>query len=630
MIQNRPATAAAAQQSGPEVFSLDSSLWAAFANARGEAGFLTAWLALLVNRLDGVRLGAVLEADHKIGAFTPRAVVPDPRHDLSVLQGVAEKSLASGRPSSETDPAAEDGAGASRIAYPIRREGEPVAVVVVLDIVGTDPRALQATLRELHWSAGWLAARLWEAKAGDEAGRLARAGIALDILAAMTEHRRPEAAAMAVANELQSVLNADQVAIGMLKGARTAPRIRLLSLSHTAWFRKRSAFAEALEAAMEEAFDQSGTVAEPPLESTARAIAVAHEDLVRGSAVRHVLTVALPDEAGTVGALTVLRRRDTPFTQDDRMVAEAVAALVGPVLELKRRNRRWVGGVIIDGTMHVLGILLGPRRLSWKLLALALIALGVAAATVKAPFRVQAEAALKGTVQRAAVAPFSGYIDAAPLRAGDVVVAGDVLARLDDTDLRLEQLRWRSEVDRLTAQSREALARSDRTQIALLEAQIAQARAQLDLTEGKLARTRILAPIDGVIVAGDLTQRLGAPVQTGELLFEVAPMGDFRVDIWLEERDLRHVSEGLSGQLVLAGHPTDGLPITLTRITPLAEPREGINSFRLEAELDALQPGLRPGMEGVAKIDAGEALLSWIWTRRLIDWIRHTAWTWQP
>ncbi|MBK5928394.1 diguanylate cyclase [Rhodobaculum claviforme] len=628
-MQDRPATATAPQPR-PDVVSLDSSLWATFANARGEGAFLTAWLALLVSRLGGVRLAAVLQADHGAGAFVPRAVVPDPRHDLSSLQGVAERSLASARPATETDPTAEDGAGLSRLAYPVRRAGEPVAVVVVLDLAGVDPRALQAALRELHWSAGWLAARLWEAKAGDEAGRVARAGIALDILAAMAEHRRPEAAAMAVANELQSVLAADQVAIGMVTGARTAPRIRLLSLSHTAWFRKRSAFAEALEAAMEEAFDQSGTVALPPLDSTARAIAVAHEDLRLGRPVRHVLTVALPDEAGTVGALSVLRRGDVPFTEDDRMVAEAVAALVGPVLELKRRTRRWVGGRIIDGTAHVLGVLLGPRRLSWKLLALALIALAVAAATVRAPFRVQAEAALQGTVQRAAVAPFAGYVDAAPLRAGDVVAAGDLLARLEDTDLRLEALRWRSEVDRLTAQSREALARADRTQIALLEAQIAQARAQMALTEGKLARTRILAPIDGVIVSGDLSQRLGAPVQPGEVLFEVAPVGDFRVELWLDERDLRHVAEGLPGRLLLAGQPSDGLAITLTRITPLAEPREGINSFRLEAALDAVQPGLRPGMEGVAKIDAGEALLSWIWTRRLIDWVRHTAWTWQP
>ena len=631
MIHDRPAGAPGpAGPQTPEAVSLDASLWAGFANARGEAGFLTSWLALLVHRLGGVRLAAVLEADHGAGAFVPRAIVPDPRHDLTPLQGVAEKTLTSGRPATEADPLAADGAGVARIAYPVRREGEPVVSVVVLELAGTEPKAIQAALRELHWSAGWLAARAWEARAGEDAARLARAGIALDILAAMSEHRRPEAAAMAVANELQAVLKADQVAVGMLKGARTAPRIRLMALSHTAWFRKRSALAEALEGAMEEAFDQAATVAQPPLPATARAIAVAHEALTRGTAIRHVLTVPLSDEAGPVGALAVMRRRDEAFGEEDRLVAEAVAALIGPVLDLKRRNRRWVGGRILDGAVFVLGVLLGPRRLSWKLLAVALIALGVAAATVTGPFRVQAEAALRGAVQRAAVAPFAGYIDAAPLRAGDTVAAGDLLARIDDTDLRLEELRWRSEIDRLAAQSREALARADRTQIALLEAQIAQARAQLALTEGKLARTRVVAPIDGVIVAGDLTQRLGAPVQAGEVLFEVAPLGDWRVDLWLDERDLRHVTEGLPGRLVLAGQPSDGLALRLTRITPLAEPREGRNAFRLEAELEESGTGLRPGMAGVAKIEAGEALVSWIWTRRLVDWLRHMAWTWQP
>jgi RND family efflux transporter MFP subunit len=237
---------------------------------------------------------------------------------------------------------------------------------------------------------------------------------------------------------------------------------------------------------------------------------------------------------------------------------------------------------------------------------------------------------LRGEVQRAAVAPFAGYIDAAPLRAGDAVAPGDLLARLDDADLRLEQLRWRSEIDRLNAQGRDALARYDRTEMALLETQIEQAQAQLRLTEARLERTRITAPIAGVIVAGDLSQQLGAPVQAGEVLFEVAPLDAFRVDLFLDERDLRYVEEGQTGQLILAGQPSDGLAMAVARITPIAEAREGVNTFRLEARLEESPPGLRPGMEGVAKIEVGEALIAWIWTRRLIDWLRHTAWTWQP
>ncbi len=624
-----PATATPA----PDVVNLESGLWSAFTRARSEAAFLTGWLAILLNRIPSAEMAALLEADHAQGAFQPRAVVPDPRRDLAPLREIAERSLNSGRPASDS---LED--GQTHLAYPVRLGEEPVAAVVVMVLGGADAAAVQAALRDIHWAAGWMAARQWERRAQEEAGARARAAVALDLVALLAEHRKPEPAAMALVNALQKVMGADQVSVGMLRGARSNPRVKLMAMSHAAWFRRRSAVAEGLETAMEECLDQGGAVAAPAPGSIDRAIAVAHQDYLRGSATTHILSVPLPDETGIAGVLTFERRAsDRPFSEADLTMAETVAALVGPVLELKRRNRRWVAGRILDGTLHVLGILLGPRRLSWKLLALALIGLGVAAATVKAPFRVQAEAVLRGEVQRAAVAPFAGYIDAAPLRAGDPVAAGDLLARLDETDLRLEELRWRSEIDRLMAQSRDALAQYDRTQLALLEAQIEQARAQLRLTEARLARSRILAPIDGLIVSGDLSQRLGAPVQAGEVLFEVAPLDAFRIDIWLDERDLRFVTPGQAGRLVLTGDPGDGRPLRLSRITPVAEPREGINSFRLEAALVADPDSgadelarLRPGMEGVVKIDVEDALLSWIWTRRLTDWVRRTLWVWMP
>jgi multidrug resistance efflux pump len=273
---------------------------------------------------------------------------------------------------------------------------------------------------------------------------------------------------------------------------------------------------------------------------------------------------------------------------------------------------------------------LGPRRLSWKLLALFLLGLAVAAATVQGPFRVNADAIVRGTVVRAAVAPFNGYIESARVRAGDRVAAGDELARLDDADLVLERLRWTSELDRLKAEQREASAKGERAQVAFLDAQIDQADANLALTRTQLERTRITSSIDGLIVSGDLSQRLGAPVQPGEVLFEVAPLDAFRLDIFVDERDMRYVAPEQLGRLTLTGRPEDPLRFEVTRITPVAEVRDGVNTFRVEAALATLAEGVRPGMEGVAKIDAGRELMVWVWSRRLIDWLRETAWTWQP
>lgn len=625
MTMSRPAPPRPDTGAGPTA-GHDAALYAAFARDSAGAVPLTSWLAVLCDRVAAASRGVVLEADQTAGAFVTRAVVPDPRADLGPLQGVAEKALGTGRPATDRD----NDAGLSRLAHPVVLDTGAIAAVVVLELRSTDARTLQAALHEMHWAAGWLALQGMSRLAHDQSGQLRRAAVALDLLAVASEHPRPEPAAMALVSELQTVMDCDQTSIGLVRRRHSAPRIRLMAMSYSAWFKKRSALAERLETAMEEALDQDTTVAVPPLDSTARTISVAHADHVRDSRTATILSTPLPDRDGPVGVISVERRRDAPFTEDDRKMLESVAALIGPVLELKRRNRRWIGGRLVDTLGHALGVVLGPRRLSWKLLALTLVALSVAAATVTHDFRISADAVLRGTVQRAVVAPFAGFIDSAPLRAGDQVAAGDVLARLEDADLRLETLRWRSELDRLTAQQRDALSRYERAEVGFLDAQIRQARAQLDLAEAELARTTLRAPIDGLIVSGDLSQRLGSPVQPGEVLFELAPLDGYKVDIFVDERDLRHVADGATGRLQLAGQPQDGLALTVTRITPVAEVREGANTFRVEASLDTAGPELRPGMEGVAKIGAGDALLVWIWTRRMIDWVRRTAWTWQP
>jgi biotin carboxyl carrier protein len=615
-------SAAAGAGSGRPV---DPGLWSAFVNARSDQARLTAWLAVLVARVPGCTLGVVIEADPARGAYLPTAVVPDPRRDLTALVPAAEKVLASGRPAAT--PAGE---GVVHAACPLAAGAGPASGAVVLELRGADEAAVQAALREAHWAAGWLVARTWEGRATLDAARLHRATVALDILAAAGEQAKPEAAAMAVVNLAQTALAADQVSVGLVRNRARSPHIRLLALSYSAWFKKRSALVETLETAMEEAFDQMSSVSHPPVASIARAISVAHAEHVRSSRSQHMLTAVLSDESGPVGALTAERRDDRPFTEDDRLMAEAIAALVGPLLELKRRNRRWFGGRLVDGALQGAGILLGPRHLSWKLLALLLAGLALAATRVQTDFRLQAEAVLRGEVNRAVAAPFAGFIAEAPLRAGDSVTAGQLLVRLEDTDLQLEALRWRSEVDRLSAEAREALAAKDRAQVALAEAQLAQARAQADLAAAELARARLVAPIDGVIVSGDLSQKLGAPVQLGEVLFEVAPLDRYRVDLFVDERDLAFVREGMAGRLALTGRPSEGLALTVGRITPLAEVREGANTFRVEAALPAPPAGLRPGMEGVAKLDAGRELAVWVWSRRLLDWARRTLWTWQP
>ncbi len=98
----------------------------------------------------------------------------------------------------------------------------------------------------------------------------------------------------------------------------------------------------------------------------------------------------------------------------------------------------------------------------------------------------------------------------------------------------------------------------------------------------------------------------------------------------VDERDIGYVDVGRSGRLALAGLPAQPLSLTVTKVTPVAIAEEGRNFFRVEAHLDDASLRLRPGMEGVGKIDVGRASLVWIWTHSLVEWIWLTTWKWLP
>ena len=54
------------------------------------------------------------------------------------------------------------------------------------------------------------------------------------------------------------------------------------------------------------------------------------------------------------------------------------------------------------------------------------------------------------------------------------------------------------------------------------------------------------------------------------------------------------------------------------------------NAFRVEASLADPAADLRPGMEGVGKVEIGERRRVWIWTHDLLHWQRVWTWSWWP
>jgi multidrug resistance efflux pump len=608
---------------------MHQALWQQMVTADTPESYCRSWLALQCGMIAGVSTGVVLSKMSADAAFAPMAFWPDVPQDRRLLAEVAERMLLEGRSVvlRRELPGLDDGPPQVRyhLAYPLQ-VARRVHSIIVLDIAPRPAPQSQAVMRQLQWGSAWLALFLQRQQQTLQTAPQGHAPAVLELLATLLEHPRVHAAATAFVTALATRLACDRVSLGFVHRGQ----VRVRAISHSAHFGKRTNLTRALEAAMDETFNQGTAVTYPPAPETPFRITRAHEALVRQHGTGTVCSIPLPRDESILGVLTLERPTDHPFAPADIELCEAIAALAGPILDAQRREDRWLSAKVAEALHTQLGRLFGPRYVARKLVVLALLALATFFAMFQADYRVAATTVLEPEVRRAVLAPFEGYIADAPRRAGELVGVGEVLCTLDDRDLRLERLKWRSQREQYAKQYQQALAQRNAALAQIITAQIAQAEAELALVEEHLERSQLRAPFDSLVVSGDLSQSIGAPVERGKVLFEVAPLEAYRVILEVDERDIAEVADGQEGHLVLSAFPNAPLPFTVTTVTPVSTARAGRNYFRVEARLTHTSARLRPGMEGIGKIAIDRRLLLWIWTHQAVDWLRLQLWSWLP
>lgn len=604
-------------------------LWEGVSSASTVEAFAAPYLELQCRMLRGAQHGLLVLGTPERGPFELAAVWPEVEAPPAALMDGAEQAIArrkgliAGEASLEP-PAGDPPRGASVVAHPIELGGKLHGAIVVQVDAQPEPQ-LRELLLQLRWGTGWLASLV--RRTGTRSGsRRARLELVPNLLASALEYGTFAGAARAFVTELAMELGCDRVSIGFLRRGRA----QLAAISHSSHAGKRTNLIRAIEAVMDEAIDQQATIVHPPPGDALPAGTQAHADLADQHGAGALCTVPVVYAGETCGALTLERPGDEPFDEPQIQQCEAAASLVGPLLEVMRRDDRWVVAKVWRALRQQLEQLFGPRHVALKLAAAAVVVGAVFFALVRGDYRVTADTLLEPAVLRAAVAPFGGYILEAPVRPGDVVREGELLGRLDDRELQLERAKWHSQKEQLEKQYRQALAERDAPKVEIFAASLEEARAELARIEDRLSHTVLRAPFAGVIISGDLSQQLGAPVEKGALLFEVAPLDAYRVILKVDETDVADVRAGQTGRIVFSSLPTESHPFVVEKVTPVAAAEEGRNYFRVEGKLSAAPGRLRPAMEGVAKIEIGRRRLIWIWTHDAIDWLRITSWKWLP
>lgn len=457
----------------------------------------------------------------------------------------------------------------------------------------------------------------------------------LQLQALALQHESFEPAAQAVLAELQRRLQCERVSLGL---AGRGERLRVVALS-AGDSQARHGLVRALADAMREALEEAGTVLHPLPPGTASAPLPAHAELAQRSGGVLIASVPIVGPRRTLGVLVFERRHR--FDGATLQAAQDAALFVAPVLAQLYRlglplgGRLWYGAAALHPS---------AARRRWQTAGWSLTATAATAALAAWPtaHEVVAPARMEGGLQQVVASPADGYIARVEVRPGALVKAGQLLVQLEDRDVELTRQRLAAEVAQHDKQYREALTLDEPPAIALARAKLQQAQVQLAQAEREVARTRLTAPIDGIVVSGDLSQAQGMPVQRGQALLTLAPAGQLKVVAEVGEQDIPHLVHGQPAQVLFAAAGSAPLPFTLKRISPVALPLEGRNVFEVEGEIAPVAaaasaasaaPGAagalpRHGQRGVARIEVGQRPRAALWWAELADAWRRWSWRW--
>jgi len=215
----------------------------------------------------------------------------------------------------------------------------------------------------------------------------------------------------------------------------------------------------------------------------------------------------------------------------------------------------------------------------------------------------------------------TGRVVAVYVEAGDHVRRGQILAKLDDSVLipqvnrlaaSLEQARAQAELSQaeykraLGVAAAGALSAEDiekRRATAVTDAaNVKVAAAQLAESEARLKRTRITAPIDGVVLTRKAeVGQIANP--GGEALFRVASGGEVEMRGQLAEQDLAQVKVGDAATVYLTGLPR-AFTGRVRLLGAIIDPLTRLGEIRIALTPD---PALRPGAFARGSVIVGKA-----------------------
>ena len=441
----------------------------------------------------------------------------------------------------------------------------------------------------------------------------------VDLTGRILECDGADGAYQRVVDELKNYLGASSVILGICRDETMV--CRLAVSSDVADLNQFSDSTRIAEAALQESVARSAASIWPTSDSSNRHALLAHQQYADDVGAASVVGCPLRTATGrNVGAIVVTFRADSTTNSgtpaavppEDRVVQAATALnflrageqSIANALHAQNRSFSSLTDLIRNAVR---------QTLTAKLTRTAAIVAGVVAAALLIPmdYRVQCDLELQPVSRRFVAAPFAAPLKKCFVEPGDIVEANEILALLDGRELKWELAGIRADLGKARKEYNTHLSEQEFGLAAIARHEIERLENRAALLESREENLEIRSPMAGVVVAGDLRDTEGVPLETGQSLFEVAPLDRMVVEIEIPEEDVRHVRRNMNVTFHLNAMPREVFQARVLRIHPRAELREQDNVFVAEAELENTSAVLRPGMKGGATVSTGVRSVGW-------------------
>ena len=429
-----------------------------------------------------------------------------------------------------------------------------------------------------------------------------------ELVARVAAANDPKGAGQVLTDQLQSYFSADKVLVGLCREGSL--ECTLLAVSGVETFHPRGESAQSAQAVLQESIARGELTVWPATDVTKSGGLLSHRQFARTAQVEAIVSSPLHDANGELrGAWLVVGGKAEVHSPAVTNFLQAAESSVATALYSAQRNRKG----LLQRSLNDIGRLSREKR--GRLMAAIVTLIGL---TLCMPVHYQAkcDCTIEPGSRRFVAAPFTGPLDRAFVEPGDIVEPGQLLARMDGRELRMELAGTRADLHRAAKERAGHLATHESGQSEVARFEVDRLQLRTELLEHREKNVDIHCPIDGVVVSGDLEDAEGMPLEVGQTLFEIAPLDQMVVEISIAEDDFAYVRAGMAATVRLDAYPLRKFKAKIERVHPRSELRDDANVFIAEVSLEHSAIELRPGMRGTARVQADRYPLGWNLFRR--------------